>query len=101
SPYRQKMRNLWEGLSTIIPFRGVPSVAINEFNALLSSSDKKRGRRDGIWAIGNELWVRAFPSCTVTPLPTLKSNHRPLLISLKSMKLVVFKRKWTGRDPMP
>ncbi|KAK5837115.1 hypothetical protein PVK06_012925 [Gossypium arboreum] len=38
--------------------------------------------------IENDALVNTFPNCTVTRLPTLKSDHRPLLLSLNlSLKL--------------
>ncbi|MBA0779271.1 hypothetical protein Gotri_003539 [Gossypium trilobum] len=48
SPDRQKRRQHWEGFNMVIPPRGVPWAAIGDFNALLSSRDKRGVKRDGI-----------------------------------------------------
>ncbi|MBA0778213.1 hypothetical protein Gotri_006107, partial [Gossypium trilobum] len=32
--------------------------------------------------LGKEAWVHKFPTCSITHLPKIKSDHRPLLLSL-------------------
>ncbi|MBA0695608.1 hypothetical protein Goari_002221 [Gossypium aridum] len=47
-PDRQKRRQHWEGFNMVIPPREVPWAVIGDFNALLSSRDKRGVKRDGI-----------------------------------------------------
>ncbi|KAG8503146.1 hypothetical protein CXB51_000967 [Gossypium anomalum] len=43
SPNSQKRKHFWEALQSSIPLNGSPWVAIGDFNAILTSSEKKRG----------------------------------------------------------
>ncbi|XP_016667281.1 uncharacterized protein [Gossypium hirsutum] len=118
SPNHSKWRSLWETLQRTIPVDGSPWMAIGDFNAILSPSEKRGGRtlgkrcpffgefmdsallqylgfrgphftwlRGGIMerldrAICNNAWCTLFPNSLVTHLPRLKSDHRPLKLSL-------------------
>lgn len=102
-----------------IPSNESPWLAVGDFNALISSREKRGGQiiqkicpffgdfmeptkqhdlgfrgpsftwhRGGVFehldgAIGNDEWTDSFRNWSVTHLPILKSNHRPLLVSLK------------------
>ncbi|KAH1108946.1 hypothetical protein J1N35_012714 [Gossypium stocksii] len=43
-PNRQTRKHLWKDLSLTIPSRSIPWMAIGDFNAILSSSEKKGGQ---------------------------------------------------------
>ncbi|KAH1063505.1 hypothetical protein J1N35_028492 [Gossypium stocksii] len=61
-----------------------PWVIIGNFNAILSSFEKSGGRCKGKRCpfFGNTAWVQQFPNSLITHLPKIKSDHRPLLLSL-------------------
>ncbi|KAG8474224.1 hypothetical protein CXB51_033548 [Gossypium anomalum] len=118
SPNSQKRKQLWEALKCIVPMDGTPWLAIGDFNIILSSYEKIRGRVIGkrcalfsdfidtlglhdlgfsgpnfTWnrgrvferldrAICNNAWSLKFLSLRLVHLQKLKSDHRPLLLSL-------------------
>lgn len=47
SPNWRKRRLLWEQLKTTIPSASIPWLIIGDFNAILSSDEKKGGRSSG------------------------------------------------------
>lgn len=54
-------------------FKGVP------FTWLRSGVFERLDR-----AIGNYAWLASFLNCSVTHLPRLKSDHKPLLVSVRT-----------------
>ncbi|KAG8480634.1 hypothetical protein CXB51_025228 [Gossypium anomalum] len=112
SPNYSKRRPFWKTLQRTIPVDGSPWMAIGDFKAILSPSEKRGGRTHGKRcpffgelmdsallqdlgfrergimerldrAICNNARCTLFPNSLVTHLPRLKSDHRPLKLSLK------------------
>ncbi|KAG8494050.1 hypothetical protein CXB51_011564 [Gossypium anomalum] len=95
SPNQSKRRILWKVLQRTIPADGTPWMAIGDFNVILSPTEKRGGFRGPqfTWqrgevmerldrAICNNAWCTLFPISLVTHLPQLKSDYRPLKLSL-------------------
>ncbi|KAH1098638.1 hypothetical protein J1N35_015559 [Gossypium stocksii] len=118
SPNKQMRQFLWSEMRKTILSSQYLWIAIRDFNAILSSSEKSRGLSKGkrchffgdfvdsanlfdlgfqgppfTWhkgalferldrALANEFWIHNFSNCMVTHLSKIKSDHRPLLVSL-------------------
>ncbi|MBA0596662.1 hypothetical protein Gorai_013472, partial [Gossypium raimondii] len=83
----QKCKKLWRDLKGSIPNYDFPWMVIGDFNAIELLVKRKVGK-SGVFerldrAIGNYAWLASFLNYSVTHLPRLKSDHKPLLVSLR------------------
>ncbi|WCJ37367.1 DNAse I-like superfamily protein [Euphorbia peplus] len=119
SPNPTRRKWLWDGLSSLAANIKEPWILARDFNAILTSEDKRGGsirRMRGCplfqdfmdaaglhdlgftgprftWkrglllerldrAVGNSVWSDTYPRTTINHLPRIKSDHRPLLLSI-------------------
>ncbi|KAF7842625.1 hypothetical protein G2W53_004923 [Senna tora] len=92
SPQANLRKNLWDELREIASVTNGAWFLAGDFNAYLSPNDKQGrpkftwGRQEVKerldWAFTNQEGRVLFPDAHVTHLPELKSDHRPILISL-------------------
>ncbi|KAH1048009.1 hypothetical protein J1N35_038793 [Gossypium stocksii] len=118
SPDRTKRKALWTDLMEVLPPNPSSWLILGDFNAILSTKDKKSDRSMGpafTWqrgntheridrALANDSWISSFPHTLVYYLPHIKSDHRPILIktnldlSLSKGRPFRFLAVWTMHD---